>query len=247
MMTPESPHDNWRPLHELTQQEGLDGLLRTFENEVNALDISEGDRQRIFEANKLQLYAHEEQPRGDHNYATHILRVSLRIMHYFGISDPDIIIASLLHDSAEDQSGRISYKLGYSDDPRNKDTKLALTAIRDQFGDTVSDIVTAVTNPDFDPYEDHHIQYRTHVVDSLSESPKARTIKLSDFIDNCTGLIHNESKEHARKLAAKYGPLIPSMRIFTMSPQTELSDNARQYILRQLDTAQERCDELLAA
>lgn len=247
MMTPENSHDSWRPLHEVTQQEGLQGLIRVFEAEVGTLAISEEDRQRVLDANELQLYAHADQPRGDHNYATHTLRVTLRIIHYFEVSDPDILIASLLHDSPEDQSGRITHRLGYADNPHENNTELALTAIRNRYGDTVADIVTAVTNPDFNPDQDRHTQYRAHVVDSLSESPKARIIKLSDFIDNCTGLLHNESLDHARKLAGKYGPLIPSMRVFTMSPQTELGDNARRYILRQLDSAQERCDELLVA
>jgi hypothetical protein len=71
-------------------------------------------------------------------------------------------------------------------------------------------LVAAVTNPQWEPGRDKHVQYREHILASLQASPWARVIKASDFTDNAVGIIHMGPK--LTKLARKYGPLVADLR-----------------------------------
>ena len=230
-------------LHEITQLYGEDGLEERFQREVDSLDISDEDRRRINEALALALYLHLPQTRGENPYSTHILRVSSRIIHHFKVTDPEIIIAALLHDAVEDQSKRLLDEEVELDDIEYKSAALSL--IEEQFGGEVADLVAKVTNNKFDEKMNKNDQYKYGVVKAMTKSPKARIIKLSDFLDNCSGIIYNESTSLAAKLAAKYLPLIPMMKEFALMPDTPLADEARKYIVERLERAEKRCHEIL--
>lgn len=221
------------PLHAITATYGEDGLRERFAAEIDG--FGEPDRQRLGDALALAARLHAGDRRQSEPYVNHLLRVAIRIMSHYGVRDPDVVAAALLHDSVEDHAA------GLAPDGR-ADSALAELARR--FGPRVADLVGAVTNPAYDPGRDRHQQYREHVAASLDASPWARVIKASDFTDNGAGLIHTTGPR-VPELARKYGPLVPVLRELITRPDTPLGEPARQRILAQLDRAGERFAAIL--
>ena len=166
----------------------------------------------------------------------HLLRVALRIMVHYGVWEPDVICAALLHDAVEDHADELS----------TAGRPGAFTALAAVYGARVAELVAAVTNPIYAPGSDKDRQYREHVVDSLTACPWARVIKLSDFTDNGVGVIHTDG-EKALRLARKYAPLVPALAELAARPDTPLPDDVKTRILAQLASASDRFDAIIAA
>jgi hypothetical protein len=216
------------PLHAITALHGEPGLRERFAIEIETFPGP--DRDRIGQALDLasRLHAHDRRQREP--YVNHLLRVATRIISHYGVRDPDVICAALLHDSVEDHAGDLAQGGGRPE---------ALTGLATQFGDRVATLVAAVTNPEPEPGRDRHKQYREHVAASLEASPWARVIKASDFTDNGVGLIHTTGPK-LDKLAGKYAPLVPVLGDVIARPDTPLSDDVKAHILDQLDRARRR-------
>src|SRR5262245_39376058 len=88
------------PLHAITEVLGEAGLRGRFTQEIDQFGPDE--RARLEEALELAARLHRHQRRVREPYLNHLLRVAIRIIHYYGVTDVDIIIAALLHDSVED-------------------------------------------------------------------------------------------------------------------------------------------------
>jgi (p)ppGpp synthase/HD superfamily hydrolase len=66
-------------------------------------------KKRVQDAMVLALEIHKNQrPRPDGPYLYHILRVINRIVEEYMITDPELVIAALLHDSVEDQAEKLA-------------------------------------------------------------------------------------------------------------------------------------------
>ena len=221
------------PLHAITATYGEDGLRERFAAEIAAFGAPE--RRRLEDALALAAQLHAGDRRQSEPYVNHLLRVAIRIMSHYGVRDPDVVAAALLHDSVEDHAA------GLAADGR---TDSALAELGRRFGPRVAGLVGAVTNPEYDPGRDRHQQYREHVAASLDASPWARVIKASDFTDNGAGLIHTTGPR-VPELARKYGPLVPVLRELILRPDTPLGEPARQRILAQLDRAGQRFAAIL--
>jgi hypothetical protein len=215
------------PLHAITSTYGEAGLRERFAAEIAAFDPDE--RARLDRALTLAARLHADDRRQREPYVNHLLRVAIRIMSYYGVRDPDVICAALLHDAVEDHAGELA--------PGGQPA--ALAAIAQQFGPRVAELVGAVTNPEFAPGRDKAEQYREHVAASLELSPWARVIKASDFTDNGVGLIHTTGPSVPR-LARKYAPLVPVLQDLIARPDTPLSAQAKSRILAQLAQAAAR-------
>jgi hypothetical protein len=152
------------------------------------------------------------------------------ILHHYRVTDPDVACAALLHDAVEDHTAGIA----------PADTRqAALAVLAARFGSRAAALVAAVTNPAWEPSRDKHDQYREHVLASLHATPWARVIKASDFTDNAVGIIHTTGPKLA-KLAAKYGPLVPTLRELILRPDTPLDPDVKDTIAVQLDAAHDR-------
>jgi hypothetical protein len=116
--------------------------------------------------------------------------------------------------------------------------------LAERFGPRVAELVAAVTNPEYDPGRDRHVQYREHVAASLDVSPWARVIKASDFTDNGAGLLYTTGPR-VPELADKYAGLVPVLRELISRPDTPLGEPARRRVLAQLDRAEERFAAIL--
>jgi transcriptional regulator with XRE-family HTH domain len=223
------------PLHVVTSMYGELGLRARFAAEI-ARFPDPGGREQAGRALELAGRLHAADRREREPYVNHLLRVALRIVIYYGVQDPEVICAALLHDAVEDHAD------GLAEGGR----AAAVAALAAQFGPRVAGLVDAVTNPARVPGADRHQQYRDHVAQSLAACPWARVIKASDFTDNGVGLIHT-SGPRAAKLARKYAPLVPVLSDLIARPDTPLSAPAKARILGQLVTAQVRFAAIIRA
>jgi hypothetical protein len=213
------------PLHAITSVHGEAGLRERLVIEIAA--FSPADRKRVEQALGLASRLHTDDRRQREPYLNHLLRVAIRIISHYRVSDPDVVCAALLHDAVEDHPDGLASGGGQRE---------ALAALAAQLGERAAGLVAAVTNPPWPPGGDQHEQYRGHVAASLQASPWARVIKASDFTDNAVGLIHTTGPKLDR-LASKYAPLVPVLRELILRPDTPLGADVKEHIAAQLDTA----------
>jgi len=213
------------PLHAITSVRGEVGLRERLTLEIAAFPAA--DRERVEQALRLASRLHAADWRQREPYVNHVLRVAIRIISHYRVSDADVVCAALLHDAVEDHAGELASRGGQSE---------ALMVLAGHFGQRVVGLVAAVTNPRWQPGRDEHEQYREHVAASLEASPWARVIKASDFTDNAVGLIHTTGPK-LDKLASKYAPLVPVLRELILRPDTPLDADVKEHIAAQLDTA----------
>jgi HD domain len=221
------------PLHAITEVYGEEGLRERFAHEISR--FGEADRARLERALSLAAELHADQRRVREPYLNHLLRVTIRILHYYRVDDVDVLVAALLHDAAEDQA----YKLA-----GRQDTEAALDRLGELFGSRVRRLIAAVTNPEYTPDRHEHEQYREHLAESLAREPWARVIKISDFTDNGVGVIHTTGPK-VNSSARKYRPMVPLFRELIPRDDTPLSGAAKAHILDQLDLAEERFAAIL--
>jgi hypothetical protein len=216
------------PLHAITSVYGEAGLRERLLLDIAPFPAEE--RERVRQALALAARLHAADRRQREPYVNHLLRVAIRIVSHYRVHDSEVACAALLHDAVEDHSPDLT---------PNGTPAAAIAALAGQFGDRVAGLVSAVTNPEWEPGRDRHEQYLVHVVSSLQSNPWARVIKASDFTDNAVGLIHTTGPK-LQKLAAKYEPMVPVLLELILRPDTPLGEDVKQHIARQLTTAAHR-------
>lgn len=223
------------PLHTISEVYGEPGL-----RERLLLEIAElADVERLTEALDLATELHRDDRYGREPYLSHLMRVAIRIISHYEITDTDVVVAGLLHDAVEDHPAELAGSRP------GTPTEGALAELADRFGPRVAEIVAAVTNPATDPARDRHEQYREHVAEQLEHSPWGRVVKLSDFTDNGVGILYADGPA-MQKLASKYAPLTTVYRDLVNRADTPLAAHVKQYILDQIDRADERFAAILA-
>jgi (p)ppGpp synthase/HD superfamily hydrolase len=160
------------PLHAITSVHGQAGLRERLLMEIERIPAA--DRERAQDALVLASRLHAADRRQREPYANHLLRVAIRILSHYRVTDPDVACAALLHDAVEDHADGLA---------PGGTAQAALAVLAGRFGDRAAALVAAVTNPAWEPGRNKHEQYREHVLASLSASPWARVIKASDFTD----------------------------------------------------------------
>lgn len=173
-------------------------ILKSLEGLENA--------EKVTEALDFALSLHSDQrPRPDGPYVDHILRVVNRVHRDFGVNDLDIIIATALHDSVEDQSLKLADKLSASSELSEKEK--AVEFLKQKYGQRVSGIINAVTNPEeiYKPKakEVKNKEYALHIEQAI-EDPAVCYAKLSDFIDNGLKIRDIPDTRFRFKLAKRY-------------------------------------------
>jgi 5'-deoxynucleotidase YfbR-like HD superfamily hydrolase len=234
------------PLHAITSTYGEEGLRERFAAEI--APFPDPARRRMQEALALAARLHAADRREHEPYVNHLLRVAIRIICYYGVTDTDVVCAALLHDAVEDHAGELATACepATASGQQAGSRQAAFAVLAARFGERVAELVAAVTNPEYVPGRDTREQYREHVAASLENCPWARIIKASDFTDNGAGLIHTTGPRLGQ-LAAKYAPLVPLLRDLITRPDTPLDAGARERILGQLGRAAERFSAVLLA
>jgi len=229
------------PLHAITEIHGEAGLRRRLTLELDRLPTE--TRRVVGDAADWAARLHAHQRRTREPYLNHLLRVTLRIRCYYRITDPDVLVAAVLHDAVEDQPwAMIGLPTGHGPPPRDA----ALDVVTDRYGQRVARLVNAVTNPEPRAGVDRTRQYVDHLATALADEPWARVLKLSDFTDNGVGIIHTIGPKVQRS-ARKYTSAVPVLRNLLDRPDTSLDPSVKDHIHRQLDLAEERFTAILAA
>jgi (p)ppGpp synthase/HD superfamily hydrolase len=190
-------------------------LRRRIKGRVGAVDekglkiFKPEARRKIEEALMLAVGLHHDQkPRNDGSRAVdHILRVADRVLNSFGVIDPDIVIAALLHDSVEDQKKKLAEKW-WNDKVGQKAAAFLYLAFR--FGPRTADIVRALTKPnkaDYANLKDRDRDYFAQLKEDIKD-PSTFYVKLADFYDNVSRLKTVRSIEKQRQLARKYQKVV---------------------------------------
>ena len=94
------------PLHAITSMYGKGGLRERLLIEI--AQFSAVDRGRIGDALALASRLHAQDRRQREPYANHLLRVTVRILSHYRVTDPDVTCAALLHDAVEDHAEDIT-------------------------------------------------------------------------------------------------------------------------------------------
>ncbi|GAA3748765.1 hypothetical protein GCM10022225_36240 [Plantactinospora mayteni] len=228
------------PLHAVTEVYGEAGLRDRFRLEAER--FAPAEQTRLTAALDLAGTLHRDDRRVREPYLNHLLRVAIRIICYYSVTDVDVIVAALLHDAVEDHPAELAGLPAGTTGPAA--TEAALAEVARRFNPRVARLIAAVTNPEYDPARDRNEQYHAHLAESLDGEPWARVIKVSDFTDNGVGVIHTTG-DKVHRSARKYRPLVPLFRDLVTRPDTPLSADARAHILGQLDLAEQRFAAIL--
>lgn len=132
----------------------------------------------MFEAASFAARAHRHQVRKDGQtpYAAHVFRVCLVLRHVFGIDDPKILTAALLHDTIED-------------------TPTDFDDLAERFGSDVAGWVAALTKDMRLEDGEREDAYRR----VLATAPWPVVVcKLADVYDNLNDSAHMPSDQRAR-------------------------------------------------
>ena len=127
--------------------------------------MGSGDTIRLMEAARFAAERHSRQRRKDAEttpYINHLIDVSAMIARYVGDSDPNLVIAGLLHDSIED--------VGV--------TREEIAAL---FGEDVAELVWLVTD---DKSLEKAERKRLQVANAPKKPPRVQMLKLADKISN---------------------------------------------------------------
>jgi len=187
------------------------------------------------------------------HYIEHPLRNAVRLLRY-GVDEPHIIIAAVLHDTLEDCATEITYTLfglpdtgDYSEEGLRRFASLYLTS---NFGYAASSVVRAVSNPIYArglSKADKRVLYAEHV-EKVIDVPDVFLVKFADFVDNAVGLHHNAQPGNegmVEHLAAKYLPLVDIFQAaFSDKVKYLVSEAGAQEIQDHLDSGRESLTRL---
>ncbi|MGE0490969.1 MAG: HD domain-containing protein [Vulcanimicrobiota bacterium] len=144
----------WSSLEQACQRRELAPLLPTLQR-----------------AYQLAARAHASQKREDGSaYIHHPTRVTLELIDRFGVRDPDLLAAALLHDVVED-------------------TPVTLAQVRSQFGAQVAELVDWASKPARAPGQSGEERDRIFLEGLRDRAPdQVLVLKLADRLDNTADL-----------------------------------------------------------
>ncbi|MCA9794133.1 MAG: bifunctional (p)ppGpp synthetase/guanosine-3',5'-bis(diphosphate) 3'-pyrophosphohydrolase [Candidatus Eremiobacteraeota bacterium] len=144
----------WPSLEQACQSKGLSHALPTLQR-----------------AYQLAARAHASQKREDGSaYIHHPTRVTIDLINGFGVRDPDLLAAALLHDVVED-------------------TPVTLRQLQAQFGSKVAGLVDWASKPARAPGQSREERDRIFLEGLRDRAPdQVLMLKLADRLDNTTDL-----------------------------------------------------------
>lgn len=206
---------------------------------------------KIIQTLALMQEVHADQhPRADGApYFTHPLDVASQVLNCMTHKDADLVIAALLHDSLEDQANKLAQK---SNLQTGTQTDRALEFLSSTFGHRITQIITELSNPDFDSllhqqgldrgHPDYtrasNRIYADHVQEAI-EDPDVALIKFFDFSANALHLDNVTDPKRKAKLTTKYSPVIQIFidRLLDTSKPLNISDAKKEEFLAALRAA----------
>ncbi len=185
-------------------------------------------RRRIVRALELMIRLHITQKNrlNGEPYITHPLTVATTLLDTFHITDPEIIITALLHDTVEDQSLKLIklyIKATHQTRPEWIDQvatpirriqDYALREIGRQFGPEIRRNIRKLSNPRSESSYPNAVPSRElrnqayfhHIMETIND-PIVCTVKVADLLHNVL-TIHDLPKKKYHNKCKKYGPVI---------------------------------------
>lgn len=151
---------------------GSEALLQQQEDVVlpAELVVPASALKRVLAATAFAAKYHRHQQRKNAErtpYVNHPIRVALNLARA-GVTDDDVLVAALLHDTVED-------------------TTATIEDVRAAFGDRVASIVAEVTDDKSLPKDERK---RLQIVNAPHKSAEAKLVKLADKLDNLGDLLN---------------------------------------------------------
>ncbi len=169
------------------------------------------DEEKIIKAYEFAKEKHKDQKRKTGEpYIIHPLNVAL-ILSDLGM-DTETVIAGLLHDTLED-------------------TETTYEEIKENFGETVANLVEGVTKIGKIRYKSDQAENYRKLIIATAKDPRVIILKLADRLDNMKTLwIFKEEKRRriARETLEIYAPLAHRLGVWKI--KTELEDYAFKYL-----------------
>ena len=127
--------------------------------------------QSILRAAAFAARKHDGQTRADGvtPYFSHVSRVTLILSHVFGVTDPDVLTAALLHDTVED-------------------TATDYDELAEHFGEKVADYVIALTKNVMLPKKKREDEYAARLI---AAPEPVKIAKLADLFDNLSDRVNS--------------------------------------------------------
>ena len=234
-ITPETltpAHVGGLSLHEVTNTYGTLGLIHRLNGTLEQVGLA--NNEQIEWALQFGLMLHANDRRTNGHYTDHLLRVAIRIIERYSITDSSIISAALVHDGPEDHAKEIVLALsGEVVEDKAEALEKSFELLPAFVGNDTTEILRLVTAPDL-PDDEHKLAaYQEYTWKLITQSPAARVVKLSDFTDNAVGN-HYTVGPKRRKLDIKYIDLYQLHRMGLFLPDSLITGEARVYALKQL-------------
>lgn len=205
---------NLGSIYRATKLKDMDSAALVFAI-MHEIDTDHVDRTKLRNALELATAAHLSQKRIGRAsypidpYIVHPLRNVLRLIR-LGCADTDVLAATALHDTVEDQPRALVSILDESQLSDGSNQQAALDLITEHFNTETSRLVAAVTNPPTDSAlskTEKNAAYAAHVADVITD-PKVFLVKFADFVDNAGSVQYLDDEAKRAKLAAKYAPAV---------------------------------------
>jgi guanosine-3',5'-bis(diphosphate) 3'-pyrophosphohydrolase len=154
----------------------------------------------LLDAVAFAARAHRSQLRkdGETPYVSHVFRVCLALAHVFGVKDPRVLTAAVLHDTVED-------------------TTTDFDDIQEKWGREIADWVARLSKDKRLPYDKREEEY----CKVLARSPwQVQLCKLADLFDNTLDMSYRPAERRLEDLHKK--------RIYLEALHTDLKPEAAE-------------------
>jgi (p)ppGpp synthase/HD superfamily hydrolase len=148
-------------------------------------------------------------------YFAHLMGVASLVLEHGGTEDE--AIAGILHDAVEDQGGQKTLQL-----------------IREQFGDTVADIVMGCTDADVIPKPPWKARKEAYIAHVATASPSVRLVSACDKLHNARAIL-NDYYQNGDKVWEKFKGGKEGTMWYYRSLVTEFKKHGESPLVQELD------------
>ncbi len=220
------------------------------------------DSETVSSSVTLASILHSAQKRGSRGmftetpYIEHPLRNAVRLLRW-GCRDQDVIVAAVLHDTIEDGAQQFVRKVARAGRPvpESEARQRLSDYIESAYGSRVLMLVEAVTNDYMTDtqrsemtVDEHDRHYREHVRQTVQGHPDAFLVKVSDFVDNAAGLVHNDTPGHEEfvlRRARKYLPVVAVFEEAMAHMNLPVADGSEAAIAAHLAATRDRLEHIM--
>lgn len=174
-------------------------------------------------------YQQQKRDNGE-RYFEHPKRVAIILIHNFGIYDPDMLIAGLLHDTVED-----TYLFGNVEE--------AAARIQRRYNKRVSAFVLALTKEPSLREGDKPDRDRRYFERVIQEGPKTTILKLADRLDNLRDLSRCSARKKPHYLEETEQYILPMALEAASKVSQEMAERIKKARQEMIDICEQtrRC------